>query len=205
MRTLSLIFGSILTVGLSAQARELVPGREGVATCVIQAIYSNNDLIEFRPTAGKGEIGLKPQGPKHWAGTATHELAPLRPGAQSYKVELRLSVEKDRSTWVEETPRLTVLTRLTDGKGRLLALNESNSDQLLTPTMLGWMRDREGARVISKMLNPDLQNRLENVADEEIKRLAAQDGDRALKLALARGLLPQTDMYRIDTVCLLPL
>lgn len=205
MKALHLILGSILSVGAAAQARELVPGREGVATCALQIVYSNTDLLEFRPRSGKGDVGLKPQGLKHWVGSVAYELPALRPGAKAYQVELKLNVEKDRSTWINETPRLTVLTRLKAGNDRLIALNESHSDQLLTPAMLGWMRDREGTRVVSKMLNPELQNQLENLQDEEIKRLVAQDSEKALQLALARELIPQTDVYRIDTVCVLPL
>lgn len=203
MKTILLTLMSSIMAAAVSHAKPLVPNREGAATCALQIVYSDPDLMDGRPRSGDGTVVLRPEGPLRWQGQIEYDIAALRAGGPSYKVELQLVAERNRSTWVDETPRLTVTTRLLSGTD-LLAINEATSDQLLTPTMLTWMRNQEQARVVSKMLNPQLINNLEKIDHPEV-RAALPDYFRAMKLANLRQLLPRDQISRIDTVCTIAL
>jgi hypothetical protein len=172
--------------------------------CSVQVVHANTETVEIQPRGSRelSRVDLaKPQTSGGLEKGSIQFKFDGRPGESSYVVDLNLSLERNRSTWVEKAPRLSVTARLSDPlTGRVLGIHEDHSDKILRDVMVDSLR-RAGPRVVYKALNADLVSALHTITDQEVVDARNEDLEEGFIVATKKGLIPTRDVYRFDVVC----
>jgi hypothetical protein len=173
--------------------------------CSVQVVHANTETVDIQPAGGgreRGRVNLsKSQTPGGLEKGSIQFRFDGRPGESSYFVDLNLSLERNRSTWAEKAPRLSVRARLSDQvTGRVLGIYEDHSDKIIREVMVNSLR-RDGPRVVYRALNADLVSALHAITDQEVVDARNEDLDEGFLVATKKGLMPKRDVYRFDVVC----
>lgn len=171
--------------------------------CNVQLVHANGTTTDIQPETTRASlITLRPSILGGLRGSIRIPFA-ARPSenVRGYDVDVDLSLESERSTWVEGAPRLTAFLRVRDAAdGRVLASHEDHSDKIIRDRMVESLRTA-GPRVIFGVQVPDALARLEAITHTEVVSMRRQGLEAGFRAAARLGLIPSREATRFDLVC----